>query len=323
MILSTVKSTIKKFDLLKINDKILIGVSGGADSTTLLLILAALKKDLNLSLHIAHLDHMLRKDSYKDAGFVAKLAGNLGIPLTVKKLDIKKLNNKASLEETARNARLEFFFETAKTIQANKIALGHNFDDQSETVLMRILRGTGLYGLAGILPKRELKGFKIIRPLIEVKRKEIEAYLSRKKIIPRTDKSNFQDIYYRNKLRNKLLPLLQKEYNRNIKEVLNNLAESAGYDYDFLEGLAKKEAKDCAKLNLTKLSRMHPSLRRLTLRSAIARLKGDTRTINFQHLREIEDLIINRPTGSIVDLPKQISVIKNAKFLNFYIRKSK
>lgn len=322
MILEKVKNTIKKYNLIDKGDKIVIGVSGGPDSVALLYLLNSLKKELKLSIHIAHLDHMLRRDSFRDREFVEKLAKELKTPITCAQINIKGLAKKGSLEEIARNARLKFFFRVARDIKAAKIALGHNLDDQAETVLMRILRGTGLYGLRGILPKRNIKGYQIIRPLIEIKRKEIEAFLKKRKITPCIDISNLEDIYFRNKIRNRLLPLLKRDYNKNMKELLSNMAESVGQDYAYLSNAAERAMKRlrAAKLNLNKFKKLHPAIQRLVLRLSIQRIKGDIRRITFQHIREIEDLISNRPLNSIVDLPKGVSVIKKKKYLFFYRR---
>lgn len=321
MILDRIKSTIRKYGLIGKNDKIVIGVSGGPDSTALLYLLNSLKKDFKLSLYIAHLDHMLRSGSSGDEEFVQNLGGKLKIPVISTKIDVKKISGYGSLEETARNARFSFFFKVAKSVKASKIALGHNLDDQAETVLMRIIRGTGLYGLAAILPKRKMAGLEIIRPLIEVKRKDIELFLKQKKIKPRIDITNSQDIYLRNKIRNKFLPLLEKTYNRKIKDVLSNLAESAGYDYDYLNQAALRVARRTNyRLSLKELLRMHPAVRRMLFRLKIAELKGDTRRITFQHVLEIEDMIFYRPVNSIVDLPKGISVTKKKTSLLFYKR---
>lgn len=337
MILEKVKNTIKKYRLINKGDKIVIGVSGGPDSVALLYLLNALKKELKINLYIAHLDHLLRKDSYKDREFVEDLSKKLKIPITCGQINVKELAKIGSLEEIARNARLGFLFKIAKDIKADKIALGHNLDDQAETVLMRILRGTGLYGLSGILPQRNIGGYEIIRPLIEVKRIEIETFLKRKKIKPCIDASNLEDIYFRNKIRNKLLPLLEKEYNRNIKVVLSNMAESVGHDYDYLSRQAKCatdqlgrkingstlltiNAERSRSINLEKFLKLHPAIQKLVLRLNIARLQGNTRRITFQHIKEIEDLILNRPLQSIVDLPKGVSVVKKKKYLIFYHR---
>ncbi len=321
MITERVKNTIKKYRLIGKNNKIVVAVSGGPDSVALLYLLNGLKKELNLILHIAHLDHMLRKGSHKDAEFVRGLAQNLNIPLTSAQINVKRIASKGSVEEIARNARLGFLFKVARDIKADRIAIGHNLDDQAETVLMRILRGSGLHGLSGILPKRTIAGYEIIRPLIEVKRKEIRAYLKRKKIQPLEDPTNEEDVYFRNKIRNNLLPLLEKDYNRNIKELLSNMAESVGVDYDYLNCLARQKVKVAkTKISLKKLTGLHPALQRLIFRNAIAYVKGDTRRITFRHIKEIEDLFLNRPLNSIVDLPGGVSVIKSRGHLSFYIR---
>jgi len=319
MIIDRVKNTVTRYNLINKGDKIVVGVSGGSDSVALLYLLNSLRKELRISLCIAHLDHKLRKDSYKDKEFVEGLAKELKLPIITAQINVKELARRGSPEEIARNARLGFFFKVAKDTKANKIALGHNLDDQAETVLMRILRGTGLYGLSGILPKRKISGYQIIRPLIETRRRDIEAYLKKKKIKVRLDVSNLEDIYFRNKIRNRLLPLLEKEYNKNIKELLSNMAQSLGYDYDYLTTVAKRTMKQ-TKLNLNRLKKLHPAIKRLVLRMSIAKLKGDMRRLTFQHIREIEDLLLHRPVNSIVDLPKGVSVVKKKKYLSFYLK---
>ncbi len=321
MILDKVKETIKRYNLLDKGDKIIIGVSGGPDSLALLYLLNSMKKELKISLHIAHLDHSLRKDSYKDREFVENVTRKLKLPVTTARINVKELAKSGSLEEIARNARLGFLFKVARDTKAEKIALGHNLDDQAETVLMRIIRGTGLCGLSGILPKRKIAGYEIIRPLIEVKRREIEVYLNRKKLKARIDLSNLEDTYFRNKIRNRLLPLLEKEYNKNTKEVLSNMAENIGYDYDYLMSAAKRRMESPkTKLHLNRLIRLHPAIRRLILRMSIAAVKGDMRRLAFTHIKELEDLIFNRPINSIVDLPKRVSVVKKKNHLYFYRR---
>jgi len=322
MILDKVSDTVKKYRLLAKGDRVVVGVSGGPDSVALLYLLNRLSKDLKLKLYIAHLDHMLRNNSLEDREFVARLARKLKLPLTSAQINVKALAScRGSIEEIARNARLGFFFKVAKKWKADKIALGHNFDDQAETVLMRILRGTGLYGLSAILPRRKIAGFEIIRPLLEIRRRDIENYLKQKKIKPLSDPSNSEDIYFRNKIRHELLPLLEKRYNRNIKEILANLALCAGCDYDYLNSLVQKKVLGSKNnINLKKFANLALSLQRLVLRLYIQRLNGNTRRITFRHIREIEDLVSNRPVNSIVDLPHGLSLVKRRSCLVFFKR---
>lgn len=287
----------------------------------LIFLLHRLSKEWSLKLHIAHLDHGLRKDSPDDRKFVENLAKKLNLPVTSARIDIKKIAKKGSLEEICRNARLGFFFNIARSIKTKKVALGHNLDDQAETVLMRLLRGSGLYGLSGMLPKKTIAQFQIIRPLIEVRRKEIERFLKKKKIRPRRDDSNRENIYFRNKIRNCLLPLLERGYNRNIKEILSNTAQSISYDYDYLNHAALKITRRLGKkINLRKFLKLHPAMQRLVLRCNIARLKGNTRRLTYQHIKEVEDLLLNRPVNSVVDLPRGISLRKGKNHLYCYCR---
>ncbi len=327
MLIPKVLQAVKEYGLIREADRIVLGVSGGPDSIALLYCLLALKKDYRLSLQIAHLNHMLRpKDSDKDAEFVRSLACKLGVACVIRKADVRKMR-KGSLEESARQARWDFFLDTARNFKADKIALGHTLDDQAETVLMRLLRGSGLLGLSGILPKRDIYGITVIRPLIGLRRKEIECFLKARKISPRRDASNLEEIYFRNRVRAKLLPELEK-YNSNIKEVLADSARNIALDYDYISRSSLKTFNRLAKVNngrriiipSDKLSRLHPAIRNMVLRYSYCRLKGDTRRLNYSHIRELNDLLSIRPQGSIVDLPSGISFSKTAKYISGYIR---
>ena len=322
MLLDKIKKTIGKYRLLDEKDSVLIGVSGGPDSVVLTHMLHGLRKELKLTLHIAHLDHGLRKDSGKDCEFVKSLGEKLDIPVSAHRIALNVGAHKGSIEEIARNCRLDFFCLVAKRIGADKIALGHTADDQAETVLMRILRGSGLYGLAAILPKRRILGHDIIRPLIEARRKEIEQFLKKRRLPWCTDSTNTEEKYFRNKIRLSLLPLLEREYNPRIKDILAHMAESIGYDYDYLYQKASRVVmKINKKMELKNFLRLHPSLQRMVLRLLIAKHKGNTRRISFVHMHELQDLIMHRPLNSIVDLPGELSVKKMGKYLHFYLRK--
>ncbi len=305
----------------------MVAVSGGTDSLALLLSLNALKDTLGLRLHVAHLDHMLRSSSYPDLLYVKAIARKLGVPFSAKRINLKILRKKGSLEEIARNKRLDFFVSTAKAVKADKIAVGHTKDDQAETVLMRIIRGSGLYGLSSILPVRSIGGITVIRPLIEIERKEIAGFLNQLQIKPRQDATNQEMKFLRNRVRHELLPLLQKKYNPRIKEVLANLAETSAWDYGLLQELAENSLSVCKCrldgrniiLNFKEFSQLKKGMQRMVFRLAIEKLSGSTRRITFKHWQEIEDLLMQR-AGSAVNLPRQICVFKQKNKLVLTLR---
>jgi len=294
----------------------------------LLYLLISIKKEFKLDLVVGHLDHGLREESLKDRQFVFEIGRKLNIPVVCERVNLKESKVAGSLEEIARLVRLDFFKRLCREFRLEKVALGHNKDDQAETVLMRILRGTGLLGLAAIQPKRGINGLEIIRPLINIERREIERYLKNKRIVPVVDKTNLKEVFFRNRIRNFLLPELAR-YNPNIKEILANMAKHAGSDYDFLLTKAKRRLKALAisvsrnrvNLDLAGLLRCHPAMFRLVLRLAYSHVKGDTRRLSFRHLEELEALAFTRPLGSVVDLPKNISARKGKKFLSVYLSK--
>ena len=280
--------------MLSFNDRILIGLSGGPDSVTLLNILLSFKKRYNLSFFIAHFDHMLRgKESDEDVNFVKNLAQELGLPCEVKSCNLTKIARKEhlTLEDAARKYRYKFFLETARKFNTNKIALGHNADDQVETVLMRFLRGSGLEGLMGIPPVRG----KIIRPLIECSREEIEEYCKENKIGYRVDSSNKEVVYFRNKIRLELLPLLSKGYNKNIKDTMLRLrsiiSEVSAYLNQETELLfkevARRESPETVIIDLEKFTSLPLALKRRIIRKSIEVVKGNLYSVSFRHNNEI------------------------------------
>ncbi|MDD5347050.1 MAG: tRNA lysidine(34) synthetase TilS [Candidatus Omnitrophica bacterium] len=312
----------RRYALFKKGDTVLIGVSGGPDSVALLYCLAGFRKEYGIHLHVAHLDHMLRKNSGQDSRFVERICKNLGVPCTCARIDCKALSRHGSVEELCRNARIGFLVNVCRRIKADAIALGHTLDDQAETVLMRLLRGTGLQGLSGIAAARVMYGIKFVRPLIEVRRKDVERFLARRSIKPCIDASNLQDIYFRNRIRNNLIPLLEKKYSPAIKELLSNLAESASLDYDYILSAARRAMpRRGTRIPVRKFLTLHPSVARQLTRLLFCRLKGDTRRLTFTHVKEVESLCLHRPDGSIVDLPSRIRVKKQARTLAFYLKK--
>jgi tRNA(Ile)-lysidine synthase len=227
---------------------VVVGVSGGADSIALLHGLRALGRDHDhpLRLHVAHLHHGIRgADADADAAFVESLAADLGLPCIRDHVDIPKLHARepGSREELARRERYRFFERAAARCGADHIAVGHHADDQAETVLHRIVRGTGLRGLAGMAPVRTLRGVegcRLVRPLLCVTRKEILAYLESGGMAYRTDATNADRDLTRNRIRGELLPELARDYNPRVRAALVRLAEQAGGAYAFIDATAIK-----------------------------------------------------------------------------------
>ena len=328
--LEKVKKTACCHRLFSSGDKVIVGVSGGPDSMALLNALNALKHSFNIRLYVAHLNHGLRKTARLDQKFVQRAAARLQLPFIARTVSLRK-HKKGSIEELAREIRRKFLIETAQKNKAHVIALGHTQDDLAETVLMRLLRGTGLLGMRAILPKREMQGLLFVRPLIDMRRKEIIYFLNKKKVAYRTDATNKQKIFFRNKIRLELLPYLEKRYNPNIREILAKFSQTASSDYEYLEQEGKKVFRSLnqggrhnavrAALNINRAKKLHLSQLRMILRMAIEKIQGDTRKLTLSHIREIEDLLVNRPVHSIVQLPNKTTVLKENKYLIFYRRK--
>ena len=234
-----VLKTIKKYELIKSGDNIVLGISGGPDSICMLYILNSLKKDLNFNIYVAHINHMLRENAKLDEEYVKNTCEKLNIPVYIKHIKIKEIaeKEKRGIEETGRKVRYEFFEEILRKTNSNKIATAHNLNDSIETIILNIIRGTGISGLAGIEPIRENK---FIRPLIECERKEIEEYCNLDKLEPRIDESNYENKYNRNKIRNICIPYLQKELNSNVIKNISRLSEIANEEQKYIEKNVEK-----------------------------------------------------------------------------------
>jgi tRNA(Ile)-lysidine synthase len=216
---------------LKRGEKVLVACSGGPDSVALLRLLSALAEPLKLRLGVLHYDHGLRgRASRVDLSFVRQLAKTLKLPFYsafAVNLRKKAKVRKQSLEEAAREDRYAFFIRTAKKLRVKKIALGHTRDDQAETVLMRLIRGTGLRGLAGIRRALPMAGVTLVRPLLDFTKEELLGWLSSEEIAFRVDASNETEVYERNKIRRLFLPWLKKEIHPRVTETLARLADAA------------------------------------------------------------------------------------------------
>ena len=239
--LNKILSTINKYNLIQKGDKIVIGVSGGPDSMCLLDSLYCLKDKLNIEIIVAHINHKIRKEADEETEYVKDYCKNKNIKCYVKKAEVEKLakEQKLGTEEMGRKIRYDFFKEVAKKENANKIATAHNLNDNVETVMLNLLRGTGISGLKGIEIKRTEDNLEYIRPIRECERKDIEKYCEEQNLNPRIDKTNFENIYNRNKVRNELIPFLKKEFNPNILEGINRLSDLAREEEEYFEEIRK------------------------------------------------------------------------------------
>ena len=240
MLEDKVLNTINKYNMINENDKIVIGVSGGPDSISLLYILYNFQKKLNIKIYVAHINHMIRKEADEESEYVRKFCEKINVEFYMKKIDVQREAKKLKLgtEEAGRNIRYDFFEEIAQKVGANKIATAHNSNDNAETVLMNIIRGTSVSGLKGIEKVREGK---YIRPLIECSRQEIEEYCKINNLQPKYDQSNNDNIYTRNKIRNLLIPYLQKEFNPSIVDGINRLSSIAAEEEQFINKIVENE----------------------------------------------------------------------------------
>lgn len=219
-------NTIKKNNLIQNGDKLVLAVSGGPDSLAMLNLLLDIKKDKKIEFDfvVAHVNHMIRKEAIDDENFVKDFCEKNNIKFFVKRVDIPKLaeEKKMGTEEAGRYARYEFFDEVMKETDSNKISIAHNKNDKIETILMNLLRGSGVSGLKGI---EYIKDGKYIRPLLDCTRLEIEEYCANQNLSPRIDKTNFDNTYTRNKVRNVVIPYVQREFNPNIIDTLSRLSD--------------------------------------------------------------------------------------------------
>ncbi len=313
-------------NLITPGDIIVIGVSGGADSLCLLALLKEMALSLDLQLHVAHLNHGLRSQaSDDDAAFVAELAQKWRLPYTTQKEDVAAWakKKKQSLEETARQLRYDFLVEVARDVDANKIAVGHNANDQIETVLMHFLRGAGVAGLRGMLPiasleyraEKTAKLPALIRPLLDTLRGDIEAYNRQHHLAPRFDQSNLDKTFFRNRLRHELLPILEN-YNPNIHQALQKTANLMTANHKILQNelervwrfVLKSQNEQAITLDRQDWQILPLAMQRLSLRKAIQTLRKTLRNIDFSHIEQLVTLLNKGKTGDGIDLPQNLRV---------------
>ena len=316
-----VAGVISEYNLFTTNDRLLIGVSGGPDSVALLSLIYNTNR-INppySAIFIAHLNHSIRgRESDEDEQFVNSLAGKYEVPLIAEKRDIREIarERKMSLEEAARDERYKFFESTAERVGANVIAVGHNADDNAETILHRIIRGTGITGVSGIRPKRKLTPISamiLVRPLLFTWRKDIIAYLEEENLSYRVDSTNIEKDKLRNRIRTELIPHLEENYNAKIKKSLVALGETAVQNCDYLEVKAKilfedilinKEAKteaaacvDKIVLDRHKLKESPQILQQMIIKDAIVRLNIPLKKLSYKNYKNILNIINSTETA--------------------------
>ena len=324
MLKEQVLNTIKKYDLINENDKIICGVSGGPDSICMLDILKDLKEELKFELIVCHVNHLIREEAISDEEYVVNYCKVNNIKYYVKRIDVKKYsyNNKQGTEEAGRNVRYEFFEEILQKEGANKIAIAHNKNDKIETIIMNMLRGSGISGLKGIEPKRENK---YIRPLIETERTSIEEYCEEKNLRPRIDKTNFINDCTRNKIRNVVIPYIKNEFNPNIINTMDRLSsiieEENRYlekiTIDVFEKLKIKEEKGHLVLKLKEFNKQDTVIKKRLILYAINKTIGNVQNIEKVNINDIIKLCEKNIGNKYLMPNKNIKILVNKNQIFF------
>ena len=324
MLEEKILKTIKKYELIKNGDTIVIGVSGGPDSMALLNSLINLngKNGIFYKIVVSHINHGIREEADSETLFVQEFCKGKQIPCYVKKEKVEELAKiqKIGTEVAGRKLRYDFFEEIAEKENANKIATAHNANDNAETVLMNIMRGSGTLGLKGIEAKREEK---YIRPLIECARDEIEQYCEEQNLNPKYDKTNMENIYTRNKIRNILIPLIQKEFNPNIITSLNRMSQIAREENEYLQKQVEKayneilikenlnSEKKSIELDLKKFNKQEIVIKNRLVLYTINKLQGSSQNIEKIHIADIVKLCENNIGNKYLKPNKNIKVMVN------------
>ena len=310
MVETLFRKSILERGLIKKNETLLLGVSGGPDSMAMLHMFARVASELKLRLIACHFNHMLREEAKEEESFVKSICVRYSLDCVCGKKQVKDFFDGDSLEQMARRLRYDFFLNCARSKKIKKIALAHHKDDLAETVLMRIIRGCGIKGLRAILPVTKYKNITLIRPFLDFTKDELVQWLEKNKFSFCIDKSNFEDDFLRNKIRSRLIPML-KDINPAIADSLANLAHCAALDYSYIEEKAcsdfkmvvRKETASSIELALKEIKGLSLGGFSAVIFMAINQLKGNTRRIESRHIDEVYELVHKRPDGSVVDLP--------------------
>src|SRR5215510_3841055 len=320
-----VKKTIEKHQMIMPGDGLLVTVSGGPDSVALLHLLCSFREDLRLRLEVAHLQHGIRGvEAQEDAKFVAELVAKLRLPLHLKETDLPRIRSaagKGNLEALARAERYRFFAAVARERKLGKVATAHTQDDQAETVLMWLLRGSGLKGLGGMPLVHPLDGANVepasrllvVRPLLYVSRAEIEAYLKEKDLTFRLDRSNQDVSFLRNWIRLKLIPQLKEKIDGNLLTRLAQQAELIRQEDDLMDDLARAaldEMRTAEGINRGSLLSHSKAMQRRLVRLWIEATRGHLRGLDFQHVESLLDLIADGPPQGRLSIPGGWQLVK-------------
>jgi tRNA(Ile)-lysidine synthase len=321
---------IQRHELLARGDRVLVAVSGGPDSVALLHLLYELRGELELHLEVAHLQHGIRgAEGQEDARFVAALAAEMELPFHVKEvnlLQIKSAARKGNLEALARDERYRFFAAVARERRLGKIATAHTQDDQAETMLMWLLRGSGLKGLGGIAPMHQLDRTNmesasrliVIRPLLAVSRAEISEYLNEKRLAFRIDRSNQNPRFLRNWIRLELIPRLKEKMDRNLPSRLAQQAKLIREEDELLDVLAKAAldvGRTAEGMNRGSLLKHGKAMQRRLLRLWIEEHRGHLRGLDFQHVEALLNLVKAGPPQSRLAIPGGWELVKEYETL--------
>ena len=312
MILRKVRKTIEKYRMLSRGDRVIVGVSGGMDSVALLSVLDRLRRVYGISLIVAHLNHGLRgQESRRDEIFVRELVHELDLRCEIQSVSVREFKKKGmTLQEAAREARFLFFRELVEKHRAHRVALGQNADDQAETMVMRFIRGAGLAGLKGIPPVRD----DIIHPLIEVTRAEIEVYVTEEGLAHVEDSSNRKDVYLRNRIRRRLMPLLE-EYNPNLKTSLGRMGQVLSLEEEYMSAKVQEVWSRIARwngdgvsLDLRAFRNLHPALQLRLLKRGVGSVSGmSMKRFGVTHILSLAELAVDRGPHAFVHLPGRIT----------------
>lgn len=315
-----VLNTIKQYKLIENGDRVVVGVSGGPDSISLLDILNKFQKNniINFEIIVAHINHQIREEADSDEEFVKEYCEKNQINFFTKRIDVIKYanNNKMGLEEAGRKIRYDFFDEILKQENANKIAIAHNKNDKAETIIMNIIRGSGISGLRGIEPIRDGK---YIRPIIDCERYEIEKYAEENKLNPRIDKTNFENDCTRNKIRNIVLPYVKKEFNSNIVETLNRLSLVAVETDEYIKRqvieeynkIKIEETVEKIVLNLKEFNLKDMLIRKKILIYTISKVLGNSQNIEKVNVEDIIKMCEKNVGNKYLMPNKNIKVLVN------------